>query len=304
MQSPGSEEVWRRSRSVRLSCPPDWLPGIGCWQMTAQSLVFAPTYSMWVWGFSLGISTFYFSIALTLPSHLLHLFFSTCLHLLVIHIFQFLYALFPFSLFLCSNSSHLFHLLLFFFLSGFPSYFLVFSQWQTGALLNFNQFSCRVCLCLCVCMNKGVVAMQVMGEPFFLSGRQSVGVSSGEDSSGWFVWEEMGNTQRRMNQLTQTHTHTHKHATVHTHHDILHLHTRRLILLPLPLQHLASTPSMHQSKGRPKQPLWTVYHLYYFITFLRVFPNLILLHCHQMMSSLICSLCSFFFALPQIYRPQ
>ena len=93
-------------------------------------------------------------------------------------------------------------------------------------------------------------------------------------------------------------THTHKHATAYyAHHKYLHPHAHRLILLPLPLQHLASTSSMHQSEGRPKQPLWTVYHLYYFITFLRVFPNLILLRCHQMMSSLLCSTLLFLLCL-------
>lgn len=85
-------------RSVCLSSLPDWLAGISCWQIPAQSLIFAPTYSMWVWGFSLCLSVFYFSIALTRPSHFHNLSFSTCLRLLTIpaspccllHLFLFL----------------------------------------------------------------------------------------------------------------------------------------------------------------------------------------------------------------------
>lgn len=137
---------------------------------------------------------------------------------------------------------------------------------------------------MCVWENRGVTVACNVSYLFF---PHRSPVWSVEDSSDWFVWAVILNIPKRRN-CWPTYTNMQKYT------QILSIYTRRLILLLLPLQHLASTPSMHQSEERPKQPLWTVYHLYYFITFLRVFPNLILLHCHQMMSSLIC--CSLLFS--------
>lgn len=173
-----------------------------------------------------------------------------------------------------------------------PIDFLVFSRWQIGVLLNIN-------LCSCCVYEHGRGGCVGNGRAF-LSLRLAERWSFIRRGLLWLVC--VGRYGEHTEENEPADPNTHKHATVYTHLELLR-HTHRLILLSLPLQHLASTPFMHHREVRPKQPLRTVYHLYYFITFLRVFPNLILLHCHQMMSSLICSLPSFLLALPQIYRP-
>lgn len=90
-----------------------------------------------------------------------------------------------------------------------------------------------------------------MGEPFFLSGWQRVGVSSGEDSSGWFVWEEMGNTLRITNQLTQTHTHTETCNGEHTSWDSISTHT--YANSPSPALTASGFHPLHASEWREAQ---------------------------------------------------